>query len=521
MLAAACGQDEDALIDALEELWQRRIIREQGVNAYDFSHDKLRDVAYSGISPMQRRRLHRRVAQALQEIYAADLDAVRGQLAAHYGQAGLAETAVPHYQQAALVATRLLAYHEAIGHLQRGLALLAELPETTEHQQQTLALLMALGPLWAATKGNAAAQVREVYTRALALCRHVGNKRQTFVVQQELRIGYGQRGEVAVARQLAQENLALAQELASPELLRYAQLGMAVVCHTQAELDLALMYFEQGISQPVTHYGDSESLFFDSALQGSLRHSALTLWLSGYPEQARVRIGEALALGRQNAQSIRYAMTIIFAAMLHHYLGEVQGVQLRAQELIRLATTYGFAYHLASGLMFEGWVQARQGMSAQGTVQLRQNLEVRKVSGHRLFFPYELGLLGEAYLLGGEAAAGLAALQDALAVADQTGEYVWQAELLRLQAEALLAQAAPLGEIEARYLQAIELARRQKARSLELRASVGLARLWQHAGRSSDARQLLAPIYAWFTEGFDTPDLREAGALLQTLQNSA
>lgn len=220
----------------------------------------------------------------------------------------------------------------------------------------------------------------------------------------------------------------------------------------------------------------------------------------------------------QNAQSIRYAMTLIFAAMLHHYLGEIQAVQLRAQEIKALGTAYGFAYHLVSGSMFEAWALTRQGKSPQGTAQLRQILEVRVASGHRLFLPYELGLLGEAWLLEGEPTEGLAVLQDALAVAAQTGEFVWQAELLRLQAELLLAQGAPIGEVEASYLQAINVAHQQKARSLELRACMSLARLWHNAGRSDEARQLLTPIYAWFSEGFDTLDLQAARALLKELQ---
>ena len=519
VLAHACGKDEEAVVDALEELWQRRIIRAQGANAYDFSHDKLRDVAYSEISPIQQRRLHRRVAQALEEIHAANLypDAVCGQVAVHYEQAGLAEQAIPHYQQAAAVARRMLAYEEAIGHLNRGLALLAALPETIQHQQRSLALLMALGTLLSAVKGNAALPVREIYTRALELCGRVGDKWQTFVIQQELRIGYGQRGEVTVARQLAQANLALAHELENPELLSYAHLGMAVVCHTQGELELACLHFEQAIGQPAAQNGDFDPLFFDNALQGSLRHSALTLWLLGYPDQASARMDEALACGKLSAKSIRYGMTLIFAAMLHHYLDEIQAIQLRAQEIEALATMYGFTYHLVSGLIFEGWVLARQGKSPQGTAQLCQSLEVRKSSGHRLFLPYELGLLSEAWLLEGEPAEGLAVLEDALAIVAQTGEFVWHAELLRLQAELLLAQGAPVGEVEASYLQAINVAHQQKARSLELRACICLARLWQNAGRNGEARELLTPIYAWFTEGFHTQDLQNARALLKEL----
>ncbi|MFN8468392.1 MAG: AAA family ATPase [Caldilineaceae bacterium] len=521
VLARAAGKDEETVIDALEELWQRRIISEQGPNAYDFSHDKLRDVAYGEISPIQRRRLHGRVAQALEEIHTDDLEAISSQLAVHYDLAGEAETAARHYRQASVVARRLLAYEEAIGHLQRGIALLEGLSATAardqERQDLLLALLVALGALLATTKGNAAAEVHAVYSRALELCRSTGDKQQLFVVQQELRIGCGQRGETAVAHRLAQANLALAHELGSRELIRYARLGMGVVSHTEGELDLARAHFDQAIGQLAPQSGAFDPLFFDSALQASLRHSALTLWLSGYPEQARARIGQALAVGRQSPQSIRYAITLYFAAMLHHYLGEIEEVRLRAEEIKSLATAYGFTYYLAAALMFEGWALAAHGKVAEGAVQLRQGLEMRKASGHCLFLPYELGLLAEACLMGQNAAAGLEVLQEALAVADRTGERVWQAELLRLHAELLAVQGAPAVEIEANCLQAISVARHQMARSLELRTGVTLARRWQAASRSREAHQLLAPVYAWFTEGHDTPDLRAAAALLHTL----
>lgn len=292
---------------------------------------------------------------------------------------------------------------------------------------------------------------------------------------------------------------------------------MGVVSHTEGELDLAHAHFDQAIGQLAAQSGDFDPLFFDNALQASLRHSALTLWLAGYPQQARARMNQALALGRQNPRSIRYAITLYFAAMLHHYLGEVEEVRLRAEEIKSLATAYGFTYYLASALMFEGWVLAAQGKAIQGAVQLRQGLEMRKTSGHCLFLPYELSLLAEACLMGQDAWEGLEVLQEALSVADRTGERVWQAELLRLQAELLGAQGGHGVEIEASCLQAIGVARRQMARSLELRAGVSLARHRQAGGRSREARQLLAPIYAWFTEGHDTKDLRAAAALLQAL----
>jgi predicted ATPase len=518
VLRRAAGEDEQTVIDALEELWQRRIVREQGLDSYDFSHDKLRDVAYSEISPMQRRRLHRCVAAALLESHAAssgaDPGAISGQVAAHYERAGQAAEAIHWYQQAADVAKRLLAHEEAIGHLRRGLALLATLPPTLEHERQTLTLLLALGTPLAAVKGNADVAVREVYTQALDRCHRLGDAGQTFVVQQELRICYGQRGELAIARQMAQENLALAATLGSPELLRYAHLGVAVIGHAQGELELASAHFEQAIGQVVAPAGDFDPLFFDNALQGSLRHSALTLWLLGYPAQARARMADALAQGKQAAQSIRHGMTLYFAAMLHHYCGETAALAQRAHELEALARDHGYAYLQVAGSLFVGWVQAKEGQFASGIAHMLAGLAARRASSHRLFLPYELGLLAEAHLFAGQTAAGLGAVEEALAMAAATGECVWQAELLRLRAELLLAQGATADAAQACYWQAIDVARQQGARALELRAATGLAALSVQTGRPTEAQRLLAPMYAWFTEGLDTPDLRAARALL-------
>jgi predicted ATPase len=207
-------------------------------------------------------------------------------------------------------------------------------------------------------------------------------------------------------------------------------------------------------------------------------------------------------------------MTLMFAAMLHHYCGETAGVAQRAQEIEALAGAHSYTYLQVSGSLFAGWALAHAGQFGPGIAQMQAALAVRQASSHRLFLPYELGLLAEAHLLAGQAAAGLNAIAAALAVTAATGEYVWQAELLRLRAELLLAQGAAVEEVAACYWEAIGLARRQAARALELRAATGLARLWVQTGKQAEAHALLAPIYAPFMEGMDTPDMAAARALL-------
>jgi predicted ATPase len=452
----------------------------------------------------------------LEMLHAANLDAVSGPVAVHYEQAGLPEQAIQYYQQAAAVSRRILAYGEATGHLKRGLAVLAALPVTAERQQQELALLIALGTVMSATKGYATLEVGEIYARAYELCQRVGDPLQTFVVQQELRILSNYRGEWRAARQLAVANLSLAQKIDDSELLQHAHKGMGTALHLLGELTLAHTHFEEALRQPVTHHR-FDQLFLDDAFQASLRTSVLPLWLLGYPDQARTRMQETLTLSQQDGQSIRYVMHLYFAARLHYFLRERALVQQRSEEIIALCTKQGFSMYWAVGVMFRGWVQALQGEWTSGIAQLQQSLAAQKATGNRLFLPYELAMLGEAHHTAGQYPEGLAAINEALVVVEQTGERIWQAELFRLQGELLLALGGAVPGVESCYRQAIDLARQQCAKALELRATVSLVRLWQSQDRQAEARQLLAAIYGWFSEGFDTLDLQAAQALMEEL----
>jgi predicted ATPase len=280
---------------------------------------------------------------------------------------------------------------------------------------------------------------------------------------------------------------------------------------------LAQTHFDRSIRQPTAQERQFDHLFFDDALQAALRHSALGLWLLGYPDRARARMNEALALGRNDGQPIRFAMTVFFITALHHFLRETQLAQTRAEELIALCTKYSFSQYLADGVIYSGWVLAMQGQWAVGIAQMRQALTAQMETGRRIHMSVELGLLSEACWMAGQSNEGLAALNEALAVVEQTGECFWYAELLRIKGELQSAQGAPVHEVEACYRQAVEVARQQSAKSLELRATVSLARLLQRQGKGQEARQRLAEIYDWFTEGFETPDLQDAHALLQEL----
>jgi predicted ATPase len=246
----------------------------------------------------------------------------------------------------------------------------------------------------------------------------------------------------------------------------------------------------------------------------------------GYPDQALEQTRQALHLAQELSQPWTLAVALGYAAVVHTLRGARQIVHERAEAAIRLATEHGFPSWVARGMMLRGWAQAEQGQGADGLAQIRQGMAIWQATGQKLGEPLWLALLAEQCGNAGQAAEGLHVLSEALAIAHTRGLRLWEAELHRLQGELLLRQTAGQKrsrtvasetEAEARVRQALDIARGQGAKSFELRAAMSLSRLWQCQGRRDEARELLAGIYGWFTEGFDTADLQEAKVLLKAL----
>ena len=255
-------------------------------------------------------------------------------------------------------------------------------------------------------------------------------------------------------------------------------------------------------------------------------YAGVTLWYLGYPEQALQQSHEALMLGRELAHPFSLGNALFFAAWVHQFRREEHLTHERAEAIIALGAEQGFAVYVAVGMIFRGWALAqrdaapgaRQGQVEEGMAQMQQGLAAWRATGAAVFQPYGLALLAAASAQVGQIEEGLTLLAEALAMTNDKGERRWEAELYRLQGELLLARSAEQhAEAEACFRQALDVARQQQAKSWELRAAVSLSRLWQRQGKRAAARELLAPIYDWFTEGFDTADLREAQALLATL----
>jgi DNA-binding SARP family transcriptional activator/predicted ATPase len=521
VLAAAGQLDEVALSQQLDELWRRRIIRAQGVNAYDFSHDRIREAAYTGISPIQRPQLHRRIAEALAAVYAEELDTVAAQLAAHYEQAGLPEQAVDYYERAAEAAQQVYAHADATGNLARGLALLERLPATPERLRQELRLQLALGISVSVLKGMSDMQAKEVYERVQTLAVQVGDDRQRLLALEGLYNFYMSQGQVQMAYDLALQTVKLAEQMANPSRIVDSQGKVGVAALHLGRLTSSRTYLEWGIGDRDYQWRDAGGpVPYQHLGLADRRHLAMALWLLGYPDQALAQIEETVTLAEELGHPYTLAASLNWAVWLHQVRREPQLAQAQAETANALYLKYGFPYWLSHSNILLGWALAQQGQVEAGIALIQQSLAARQSMDAHLRQPAFLALLAEAYGLAGQPAQGLHALDQALRQVEMTDERFSEAELYRLQGKLLRQQGAEPQVVEASLLRGLAIARQQEAKSLELRTAVALARLWQEQEKCSPAYDLLAAVYGWFTEGFDTPDLQDAKRLLDELAPS-
>jgi predicted ATPase len=255
--------------------------------------------------------------------------------------------------------------------------------------------------------------------------------------------------------------------------------------------------------------------------------AAASLWLLGAPEQALAQMHEARTLAQDLSQPYNLAFALTHMTRLHQWRRDVSATLMWTDLLVALCVEHGFGQYLSWARLLHGWALVAQGKGDEGLDQMRQSLTAYEATGAALLWPYFLALLAEGYGLVGAADEGLVVLAEALAAVDKTEDRMWEAELRRLTGELMLqtrrqppepgGDLAHVAEAEACLHQALAVARRQQAKSLELRAAMSLARLWQQQGKHAEAHSLLAPIYGWFTEGFDTTDLQEAKTLLDAI----
>jgi DNA-binding SARP family transcriptional activator/predicted ATPase len=520
VVVQASDSTEDEVINGLDELCQRAIVREQGATVYDFSHDKIREVAYAQLSATRRRLLHRRVAQALESVHASSLDQVSGQLAVHYETAGSADLAVTYYQKAAHTALRVYASHEAVEHFSRGLALLSNLADCVEKNRQELALLLGLGPALIANRGYGFSQVREAYTRAQALTQQLGDPANPAILR-ALALYRIVHRQYAVSEALGEEILRLAHQapgLVDSILYVEGHYVVGVSAFWRGEFLRAKKHLEQAVTvYNVQHHEAHTALYTQDPGAVCLVRLALVLWHLGFPDQAQQRCAEAIALARNLGHPFTLAYVLVFAAWLHNDLRDSAGTAMFAHEAAEHSRKHELQYWLPMALVLQGCLLAGDGEIEQGIERIRLGMSTYQAMQLDLYRPYSLAMLAQVHAQAGDVEQGLAALDEALATVDHHGDRFYEAELYRLRGELLGALGSPASAVEACFAQACDIARRQQAKSLELRAAVSLSHLWNHQGKHEQAYQLLAGTYGWFTEGFDTPDLQAAKALLDEL----
>jgi class 3 adenylate cyclase/predicted ATPase len=525
LLQAVSPLTEEKLQRELHRLVEAELVYQHGLPPqarYVFKHALIQDTAYQSLLKSTRRQYHQQIAQVLTDRFPATVATQPELVAHHYTEASLIAQALPHWQQAGERAAQRSAYVEAIAHCTKGLELLQTLPDTPARTQQELRLQLALaGPLVFA-KGWAAPEVERVHTRALELCRQVEETPELFRVLRGLHGFYLTRAGLKTTREMAEQCLSLAQNVHNPIFLAWAHFILGQNLFWLGEFAQAREHLEEGIALYDPQQHRSYGTLNDPGV-ARLSYAAWTLWVLGYPDQALKRIREALTLAQGLSHPYSLAMTLSYAAMLHQFRREGQAAQERAEAAIKLCTEQGIPHYLALGTIWRGWALAEQGQGEEGLSQIRQGLAAWQAMGAELSRPYLLALLAEAYGRGGQVEEGLTVLAEALVMVDKNGERQYEAELYRLKGELTLAQSRVQGlasrvkEAEGCFLKAIEIARRQQAKSLELRAVMSLSRLWQRQGKRKEAHRMLAEIYGWFTGGFDTKDLQEAKALLDEL----
>ena len=548
-VAAAVDQtmeDVEACCDALARRGQ--FVRSLGLaewpdgtaaTRYGFLHSLYPEVLYERVPVSRRARWHRQIGTRLEAGYGVRARELAAELAMHFARGRDMVRAVRYLHSAGEQALQRSAHQEAIAHFTHALTLLPILPETPERTEQELQVHMALGPALVATKGYADPDVGHTYSRARELCQQVGETPHLFPVLFGLWMFHLVRGELQTARHEAEELLRLVNRQQAPALFMEAHEALGLTLTYLGEFAVAHRHLEQSLAlyDPTQH----RSLAF---LHGQdhgvvcLSFAAWVLWLLGYPDQARQRSQEALSLAQELSHPFSRAFALNFAALLRLHRREGQAAQAQAETLIALSVEQGFALYCAHGTILRGGALAVQGQGEAGRAQMLQGLEALQATGAVLRRPYYLAVLAEVYGRQQQAREGLTLLTAALEVVDKSAERIHEAELYRLKGELLLQQWQGSGftvpvanpqpltlnlqvevEAEACFLKALEVARRQQAKSWELRAAISLSRLWWQQGKRQEACELLAPIYDWFTEGFDTADLQEAKALLEALES--
>jgi class 3 adenylate cyclase/predicted ATPase len=516
---------ERELLSHLSVLKDSELLYERGIypqSTYIFKHALIQDAAYLSLLKSTRQKYHRKIAEVLEKHFSDTGEEQPELLAHHYTEARCHKEAARYWQWAGERASARSAYVEAIAHHRKGLEVLKTNPEATDHAELELALQFDLASSLIVSKGHTSSEVEGAYVKAYELCQQVGETPTLIPVLQGLRRLYalrGDRGDGQRARELGEQLLTLAQRRQDTALLQEAHWALGQTLYHFGELNPAHTHLEQSSAfytpQPLNSQPSRDAAGTQIAC---LFVTGWALWLLGYPDKALETGNEALSLAHELSHPFTLGFAFFSMAKLNQFRREFKATLKQAEAVLTLSNEHGFPLYVEFGTLLRGWTLAMQGNPEEGVAQMRQVIVTKRIDIVNVEKPLIYALLVEAYGAVGQAEEGLNIVAEALDVIEQTGFRNYEAELHRLQGEMLLKQTTPeSARAESCFQRALDLSRTHQAKSVELRASMSMSRLWKQQGKRKEARMLLGEIYGWFNEGFDTADLKEAKVLLEKL----
>jgi tetratricopeptide (TPR) repeat protein len=522
LMKVVSGQGEQELLTQLSVLKDSELIFERGIyplSTYIFRHALTQEAVYRSMLKRTRQKYHRRVAEVLEGQWRV-VELQPELLGQHYTEAGLLEEAIPYWQRAGEIAIKRSAHTIAEVHITKGLKLLKSLPDRPERVQQELDLQITLGFILMVSKGFAAPEVKRALDREWELCQQVGETPKLFEVLHGLSTFYLSAAELKKSYKAAMQTYDLAERLQDPASLIEGLHMLGSVFWWQGKYTSAQKHLEQAITLYDSLPQSSRILLPEREDPGVLckGHAAQALWLLGYPDQALLKMDTAFELAGKLSNHFSTAFIQTFSAILHMLRREGQLTQKRAQESIALSEKHGFVLLAAWARAFLGWALAEQGHVEEGIRQISMSIVDTLAIGEYFVQSHTRILLAAAYGKVGKIKQGLAELDKAQTIVDKNEGAFYDAELYRTRGELLLMQD-PANENKAKkeLRKGIDVARQQKSKSLELRGTLSLCKHLMKKGNIKEARTQLSDIYNWFTEGFDTADLKEAKALLNEM----
>ncbi|MBB4366159.1 class 3 adenylate cyclase/predicted ATPase/energy-coupling factor transporter ATP-binding protein EcfA2 [Bradyrhizobium sp. CIR48] len=522
LLAAVVQRCDNELQAALDRLINAELMFGRGEPPdanFLFKHALIQDAAYGTLLRSQRRELHARIVDALEERLYKGIQERPEILAHHCTHAGLIEKAVSYWQEAGERSKARSAMTEAIAQMRKALDLLSHLPDTAGRQGIEADLQLALGGALIAAKGHAAEETGKAYARARRLCELLNDRPNLLKTLWGQFVHYHVRGETDRSHRIAEELLDLAGRQNDAAILVAGHRAVGDSCLHRGQLALARVHLERGLAlYDPSQQRSLTALFAENARVAMLSFLSLTYSLLGFPDQALVQSSEAISEARGSSHPISLAFALSVACRLHFVLDDAGMVAQLAEELVALTSEQRFAFFLAMGTAYRGWTLAEAGDAEAGVDLLRHGIEGFQASGAAWTLPFYLAQLAAAEAKRARFETGLGQLSDALVLTQKLGVRWFEAELHRRRGDLMLtARPDAEAEAETEFRRSIAIARQQEAKLWEVRSAVTLARLWRRQGKGDEARDLLAPVYDWFDEGFDVRDLKDSKALLEEL----